>query len=103
MIKKILYLLKQRYNPYHLYWFDLLTERQLKNRKGNCVECIECCRYNCGSCKCYCNNADLEHKRCKIYDNRKCNIWFPVSQKEIDCRIKVQPGFKCKFSFQDKK
>jgi len=30
MFKKILYLITQWYNPYPLYWFDLLTERHLK-------------------------------------------------------------------------
>lgn len=97
MIKKIFYLLSQRYNPYPLYFFDLLTERHLKNRVGDCIDCINCCQYVCG---CYCSNVDLELKRCKIYDNRKCDEWFPVSQKEIDYMAEVKPGFKCRYSFK---
>jgi hypothetical protein len=97
MFKKILYLLKQGYNPYFLYWFDLLTERKVKYRVGECIDCVECCKYICG---CHCMYVDKEKKRCKIYDKRTCNKWFPVSQKEIDYRAKIQPGFKCKFSFK---
>lgn len=99
MVRKILYILRHRYNPYPLYWFDLLTERHVKNRVGECIDCIECCHYVCGDGGCYCRNVDKESKRCKIYGNRTCNVWFPVSQKEIDCRAKIQPGFKCRFSF----
>ena len=90
MIKKIKYLLSG-YNPYKLYWFDLLTERHLKSRVGECIDCIECCKYNCDCCKtketeCYCKYVDLKNKRCTVYNNRNCNIWFPISQKEIDVR-----------------
>ena len=99
MLKKIKYIIKQRYNPYPLYWFDLLTERHLKNRVGECIDCVECCRYICG---CYCHNIDIVNKRCKVYPKSDCDIWFPVSQKEIDYRSKIQPGFKCKFSFSYK-
>ena len=105
MIKKVLYMLKHGFNPYPFYWFDLLTERHLKNRVGECENCIECCRYLC-NCKisnggsCYCKNVDLKSKRCKIYNNRTCNIWFPISQKEIDNRKRFDPNFKCKFSFK---
>ena len=76
-IKKIIYLLTQRYNPYPLYWFDLLTESN-----------------------CYCKYVDLETYRCTIYYKRTCNIWFPISQKEIDYRKEIQPNFNCKFSFK---
>lgn len=105
MLKKIKYIITQRYNPYRLYWFDLLTERYIKNREGECINCVECCKYNC-VCKmeietnCYCSYVDLKNYRCNIYYNRTCNIWFPVSQKEIDCRKEIQPNFRCKFSFK---
>lgn len=105
MIKKIIYLLTQRYNPYPLYWFDLLTERNLKYRKGECINCIDCCKYNCNCVKdvesnCYCRYVDLENYRCTIYYKRTCNIWFPISQKEIDYRKEIQSNFNCKFSFK---
>src|SRR5690554_3824795 len=96
-IKKMLYLLKQQYNPYPLYFFDLLTERHLKNRIGECYDCFECCKHVDGG---QCKYVDLETKKCKIYDKRNCNEWFPVSQKEIDYRAKIQSGFKCRFSFK---
>lgn len=97
VLKKIKYLLLQRYNPYPLYFFDLLTERHIKKRTGECINCVECCRYVCG---CYCRHLDLKAKRCKIYENRSCNKWFPVSQKEIDYRVKIQPGFECRYKFR---
>ena len=109
MLKKIKYIITQRYNPYPLYWFDLLTERYLKNKKGECINCVECCKYNCICAKekeidCYCQFVDLKIKRCIIYNNnRNCNIWFPISQKEIDYRKKIQPNFECKFSFRGTK
>jgi len=96
MIKKILYLITQRYNPYPLYWFDLLTERHLKNRIGECIDCFECCKHIDGG---QCEHVDLESKRCKVYSKRTCDKWFPVSQKEIDYRAEIQPGFKCRFRF----
>lgn len=103
LIHKISYMLKTGYNPYPLYWYDLLTERYLKDRIGECTNCIQCCRYICGSCQeCYCIYTDRQNLRCTIYDHRKCNIWFPVSQKEIDYRAKIQPGFKCRFIFNKK-
>jgi hypothetical protein len=95
--RKIRYIIKQGYNPYWYYWFDLLTERKLKYRKGQCIDCYECCKYvDYGHCK----YVDILKKRCIIYNNRKCLIWFPVSQKEIKFRQSVQPGFKCKFYFK---
>lgn len=97
MIKKLRYLFSQRYNPYLFYWFDLLTERHVKNRIGECVDCVACCRYTCG---CYCEHVNLRTKRCKIYNSRECNIWFPVSQKEINYREKIEPFFMCKFKFK---
>lgn len=101
MFRKIFYIISQRYNPYRFYWFDLLTERHLKNRIGECKDCIECCRYTCCNCKqCYCSHVDIINKRCKIYDKRKCNIWFPISQKEINCRVEIQEDFQCKFNFK---
>ena len=104
MLKKIKYIITQRYNPYRLYWFDLLTERYIKNRRGECIDCVECCKYNCVCTKeteidCYCQFVDLEINRCIIHNKRTCNIWFPISQKEIDYRKEIQPNFKCKFSF----
>jgi hypothetical protein len=95
-MKKILYILRQRYNPYLLYWFDLLTERHLKNRLGKCIDCVECCKYIQGQCQ----YVDLKTNRCTIYNKRKCDKWFPVSQKEIDYMAKCKPGFKCKFEFK---
>lgn len=97
MIRKLIYILKHRYNPYPTYWFDLLTERHLKNRQGECVDCVECCRYLCG---CLCEHVNKETKRCNIYENRTCYEWFPISQKDIDYRASIQPGFKCKLSFK---
>lgn len=93
------------YHPYFPYWFDLLTERKLKYRTGKCVDCVECCKYNCHCCKsksfdCYCSFVDLKNKRCKIYDHRDCNVWFPISQKELDCWKKWRMDFKCKFKFE---
>jgi hypothetical protein len=104
ILKKLKYLFSG-YNPYPFYWFDLLTERHVKNRGGECFDCLECCKYNCDCCKshtsdCFCKHVDLEKKRCRIYDIRTCNVWFPVSKKEIDIRIKFQPEFKCKFIFK---
>lgn len=74
-----------------------MTERHLKNRIGECVNCYECCKYTNGD---LCNHIDLENKRCKVYNNRTCDEWFPVSQKEIDCMATYKIGFKCKFSFK---
>ena len=97
MIKKIFYIIRHRYNPYNGYIWDLLTERKLKYRVGECVDCIECCKYSCGYA---CDHADLNAKRCTIYDNRSCNVWFPISQKELDYFKKIKgKSFKCKFSF----
>jgi hypothetical protein len=96
MFKKIWYMIRHWYHPYPLYSFDLLTERHLKNRKGECVDCFECCRYSdYGHCK----YVDTVKKRCKIYNKRKCDIWFPVSQKEIDYMTSIKPNFYCKFYF----
>ena len=95
MIKKIKYILKTHYHPYWGYWFDLFTERHLKNRVGECVDCAECCRYSCG---CFCEH--VKNNRCLIYDHRTCDIWFPISQKEIDYFNTIKPNFKCKFSFK---
>ena len=96
MVEKILYLLKYRYNPYLFYWFDLLTERHIKNRIGECIDCIECCKHVGGG---QCVFANSKDKRCNIYNNRTCDVWFPVSQKELDFMTEIKPGFKCRFSF----
>jgi len=98
MIKKLKYIFThQMYHPYFGYWFDLLTERKLKYRTGECVDCVECCRYSCG---CLCSHVNPITKRCIIYDKRTCDVWFPISQKEIDYMAKVKPGFKCRFKFE---
>lgn len=97
MIKKILYMVRQKYNPYPLYWFDLLTERHLKNRVGKCIDCIECCKFAGGG---HCQFADLILKRCNVYTQRTCDEWFPVSRKELELMTEWKPGFKCKFSFK---
>lgn len=94
--KKLKYIIVHQYNPYPMFWYDLFTERHIKNRIGECVDCSECCRFLCG---CYCVHVDRDRWRCKIYDDRKCHVWFPVSQKEIERRESIQPGFKCKFRF----
>lgn len=100
LLKKLHYMISQRYHPYPMFWYDLLTEHHIKNRTGECVDCIECCRYTCGW---YCEHANLETKRCDIYDKRKCYVWFPVSQKDIDYMAECKPGFRCKFKFENKK
>lgn len=104
MIKKIWYMIRHGYNPYPMYWFDLLTERHLKHRVGECIDCLECCKYGCncvkvGSCECYCSHVDIANRRCLIYDKRTCDIWFPISQKELDYMASVKPGFTCKYKF----
>lgn len=48
IVKKLKYIFKHKYNPYLFYWFDLLTERHLKNRIGECINCIDCCKYVTG-------------------------------------------------------
>jgi len=97
MIAKLKYIFTHRYNPYFFYWFDLLTERKLKYRFGECVDCIGCCKYSCG---CACEYADIKAKRCTIYNNRSCDVWFPISQKELDYMASIKPNFRCKFSFK---
>ncbi len=99
-IKKIYYLLSQNYRPYKGYWIDLLTERFIKDRIGKCVDCVECCKYVYGG---QCRHINIRTNRCKIYEIRTCNIWFPVSQKEIDYRRRIQKGFNCKFRFTTKR
>lgn len=94
MLKKLLFIFQSSYYPYLFYYFDLLTERHLKHRTG---ECIECCRYLDGT---PCGFANTKTKRCKIYNKRQCNIWFPISQKEIEWRKKQQPNFTCNFKFK---
>ena len=103
--KKIRYVILNRYNPYPFYWFDLITERHLKNRVGECKDCLECCKYNCSCIKtiksgCYCQYADLKTKRCNIYENRNCDIWFPISPKELDYFKGIKRDFKCNYSFK---
>lgn len=97
IVKKLHYIITYRYHPYPIFWYDLLTERHINHRKGYCIDCIECCRYTFGW---YCEHANLDINRCDIYNNRKCYVWFPVSQKDIEYREKCQPGFKCKFWFE---
>ena len=96
MIKKILYIIKHLYNPYILYWYDLLTERHLKNRTGECINCFDCCKYDEMT---HCEHTDIENKRCRIYCNRKCDEWFPISKKELDLMKKWKPWLDCKYSF----
>jgi hypothetical protein len=101
IIKKLKYiLLHQFYHPYFGYWLDLFSERHLKNRVGDCVDCIECCRHIGGE---YCKHINIKTKRCLIYKNRTCDEWFPVSQKEIDFMVRIKPDFKCRFSFKKNK
>ena len=88
------------YNPYWNYWFDLLTERHLKNRLGKCEDCLECCKFNDDSGR-HCEQADLKTKRCKIYNKRTCDQWFPVSPKELALMYQWKLGFKCKFSWKN--
>ena len=86
------------YHPYFGYWFDLFTERHLKTRTGECVACINCCTYAPGI---ICGHADSCTKRCKVYDKRTCNIWFPVSKKELSYFYKIKgEGFKCNYKFE---
>ena len=104
IIKKLKYVIQTGYYPYFGYLTDLITERELKYRTGKCVDCIECCHYFCDvvkTCKseCYCKYADIKNKRCKVYNNRDCNVWFPISQKEIDYRKSIQRNFTCNFHF----
>jgi hypothetical protein len=91
-MKKIVYLLRG-YNPYFLYWFDLLTERHIKNRKGSCIDCCNCCKHD----DWHCEHIDAVKKRCLIYKNRWCNEWFPVSPKELKFMESIKPGLECKF------
>ena len=100
LLKKLKYIFKHRYNPYPFYWFDLLTERHLKNRVGECTDCIDCCKYVTGG---KCLFADATLNRCNIYDNRKCNQWFPISQKELELMKEWKPFLKCKYSFKQSK
>jgi len=104
MIKKLLYIIKFRYNPYLFYWFDLLTERHLKYRTGECIDCVDCCEHCCDSTivgNCYCKYVDLINKRCKIYEKRICNIWFPISQKELDYMKSIKLNLNCKYKFRE--
>jgi len=99
---KIKYLATHKwYHPYFGYWWDLFTERHLKSRKGECVDCINCCKH----WGYICPHANLKTKRCDIYDNRTCLIWFPISKKELDYFYKIKgKGFKCKYTWdKDKK
>jgi len=99
MIKKIILLLKEGYNPYPFYWFDLLTERHLKYRKGECVDCFDCCKYDEFAC---CEHVEINQKRCKIYNNRNCDQWFPISPKELEFMKSWKPWMNCKYSFDYK-
>lgn len=96
--KKLRYLFKQRYNPHPMYWFDLLTERHIKNRTGECKDCFDCCKYTVSG---HCKYVDVKNKRCTVYNDRQCDQWFPVSQKELDYMKKVKPGIECKFGFKN--
>lgn len=97
LLKKIKYIFKHKYNPYPFYWFDLITERHLKNRVGECTDCIDCCKYVSGG---KCLFADANSNRCNTYHNRKCNEWFPISQKELQLMQEWKPFLKCKYSFK---
>ena len=97
LYKKLKYIITHGfYHPYFPYWFDLFTERHIKNRIGECIDCIECCKHIGGG---QCQYINLKSKRCNIYNHRTCDIWFPVSQKELDFMNSISPRFKCKFSF----
>jgi hypothetical protein len=103
---KLKYIVIHRYNPYPLYWFDLLTERHIRNRIGKCIDCIECCAYvseNENDIIEYCEHVCHKTKRCKIYNKRKCDKWFPISEKELKYMISIKPNMTCKFSFSNEK
>ena len=101
-MKKIIIIFETWYkNKYSFsYLIDAFTERQLKYRKGKCPK-------NCGLCCRYVNGGNCKHltraKRCRIYNERNCNINFPVSQEELDHFYKIFKDFKCGYSFEVKK
>jgi len=76
------------------YVWDLLSGRQLKNRKGECKMCGGCC-YNCPEL--YNENGKM---LCKIYTRREwCDIYFPMSPLDLE---RVKSDFKvakCGFEF----
>lgn len=95
MLQKLLYLFKTGYNPYFLYWLDLLTERKLKYRIGECIDCVNCCK----SGEEYCPFVDIKTKTCVTYNRRQCDQWFPISKKELEFMERIKPGLNCKFKF----
>jgi len=96
--RKIQYLISKRYNPYPFYWFDLLTERKLKNRVGECKNCYDCCKFDdCGN---VCEHVDKENIRCNVYDKRKCDKWFPISKKELELMKEWKPFMNCNYDFK---
>ena len=100
IFKKLIWAWRNRYCPYPLYLWYLITERHLKHRVGECIDCIACCQCVCGRRGCYCQYANQETLRCDTYNARTCNVWFPISPQELAYRATIQRGFQCSYTFE---
>lgn len=79
------------------YVIDAITGRRLKYRDGYCQPgCGRCCRFKSGG---ECGYL-LPDKSCAIYQERLCNVAFPVSQEELDHMNKLFPDLNCSYSFR---
>lgn len=81
------------------YLIDAITGRQLKYRMGQCKRCGKCCRFVDGG---HCENLlhiKQNDTKCMVYNNRNCNITFPVNQEELDYFKNIFPDLDCGYFF----
>jgi len=92
---RIYHILRRRknYGFSYMYIWDVLSKRQLKNRRGACTLCGACCK-GCSS---------LIEKNgvriCSIYRRRTwCDVYFPISPEQLEFVIKLH-NIDCGYYF----
>lgn len=80
----------------HSYLYDVLTQRKILHRLGQCNLCGSCCKG--------CNDLVTRgnEKICHIYSRREwCDVYFPVSQEQLTYFTKKH-GAICGYYFDSK-
>lgn len=76
----------------YIYLFGGRVQKQLKLRKGKCLQCGKCCKL---VFRCPMLVGEIPHTRCRIYNHRsKVCRQFPISEEDL-----MDVYYQCGHSF----